>query len=145
MLPFSVMWRDLPVIKLRAAYTEKKPYLDFLTEMLKWSHNTPIRLCIIEGENTYISYPAIDVLVLHSNRWQEKIHAQLDFMPAFQKIKGRLESLQSLCLSSIGTTDPMLNYTACDLFCIAPQLRHVDLTGRPSEIFHSLLPKCRAS
>ena len=45
-----------------------------------------------------------------------KIHTRLDFMPAFQKIKGRLSSPQSLCLDLYGVTD-----TTYDLFWIAPQ------------------------
>lgn len=151
MLSFSVMWRDLPLIDLKKDYTKEKPYLDFLAEMLKRSHNTSIRLVIIGQGNEHMDHPAIDMLVLHSDRWQEiKIHARLDLLPFFRNIKGRLSSLQSLslCLYSTGITYPMLNYPAHDLFWIAPHLQHVELTGPTSQFIfptHQFVYYCQKS
>jgi hypothetical protein len=108
------MWRDLPPVDLDKVYTKEKPYLDFLTEVLKRSSNTPIRLNILGIGNEHIRHPALDMLVLHSDRWQEiRIHSRLALRPAFQKIKGRLSSLQSLSL--IDKSEDM-NYAARDLF-----------------------------
>jgi len=130
MLSFSVMWKDLPVVDLNKVYTKEKPYLDFLTEMLERSHNTPIRFVILGNVKEHIAnHPAIGLLVLHSDRWHEvRIHALLVLLPALQNIKGHLSSLQSLYLSLYSTeiSDPM-NHTPHDLFRIAPNLRCVEL------------------
>ena len=131
MLSFSVMWRDLPIINLNETYSKEEPYLDFLTEVLKRSHNTPIRLVVVGNGKEHIAHPAIDMLVLHSDRWQEiKIHALFALLPAFHNIDGRLSSLQSLSLSlySRETINP-ISYTPHDLFLNAPKLRYVELMG----------------
>ena len=136
MLSFSVMWRDFPVIQLDQPYTKKQSYLDFLSEMLKRSGNTPIRLVITDQGSENIAHPVLNMLVLQSDRWQEiKIRALLALLllPTFQMIKGHLASLQSLFLN----IHPEDFQVPIDLFWIAPQLRHLDIIGSTS---HFIFP-----
>ena len=131
-LSCSIMWKDLPdTILLDKVHTREKPYLDYLTEILKRSRNRPIRFRV-QYYHIDISHPVTEMLVHESNRWQTvRITGSLSLMYALQKIKGRLSSLQSLHLNL--SSEDLTDYTVheFELFRIAPQLRHVSNSSCP--------------
>jgi hypothetical protein len=132
-LSVSSLWSKLPTIYLHKKIS--RSYVAQIMELLVRSRDAPISFYLYAPFKELDSHPIIDALVLHSNRWQRvAIDCTTRTVSAFEGVKGRLSSLQTLSLEVRRQMDPVV----FDMFEDAPQLREVSLDGPfPGEV---LLP-----
>ncbi|KDR72509.1 hypothetical protein GALMADRAFT_213070 [Galerina marginata CBS 339.88] len=135
----STLWRRLPTVNLEKPYSRMAAYLEFLSETLKRSGATSINVYVYGCPRRYPSHPALDILTRQSARWQKlELIAPHAILRHFEKVKGRLMSLQTLSLS-LSFYGPE-SYIS-DIFKIAPKLENVFLDGPiffrlPTAILH---------
>ena len=130
-LSVSVLWSRLPTIHLRKDTPQS--FLPQIGELLVRSRDAPIHIYIYSPYGVVYDHPIIDILVLHSERWQSvTIDSTTVMVSALKGVKGRLSSLKMLSLTvfpSPGVVGPF------DMFEDAPQLRSVNMDGpHPGDI-----------
>lgn len=123
----SSLWTTVPQITL-SKKTRRPGFTSVLEDYLLLSCKYPLCLRVITlfTEIEFLSHPALDIVMKHSQRWG---HVSLSLGDTYlqemsSRIKGRLSSLSILRLTVHHTSRRL---TKLDVFATTPQLREVEL------------------
>lgn len=129
-LSMSSLWSYIPTLQLKKSRPTTKRQVDYVTELLRRSGQTPLDIYIWSPYYDHKSHPILDILLPHSNRWQMlTIEATPIVIAGLGAAKGRLALLKYLTLQTPwhryfdGPSAPL------DTFEIAPQLETVSVSG----------------